>query len=232
MKKVEKKVWPEYFEEIIKNKKTFELRLNDFDINEGDILVLKEWNPETKNYTGRELEKVVGYVGKWKVDELTKFWPHEDIDKNGIQIISLKSEIPKTFYRLSIKALILNESRDKFLVILEDNGWWELPGGGLDWPEKPEECLKREIKEEMGIDVTEINPNPSYFLVGENMKGNRSVNIVLETKLKDLNFIPSNECVELKFVSPEEVESMNAFRNVKELALLLNSSKKESLAFH
>ena len=43
MQKIEKKVWPEYFEEIIKNKKTFELRLNDFDINEGDILFLKEY---------------------------------------------------------------------------------------------------------------------------------------------------------------------------------------------
>jgi len=37
MKKVEKKVWPEYFQEILNGKKTFELRLNDFDIAEGDI---------------------------------------------------------------------------------------------------------------------------------------------------------------------------------------------------
>ena len=53
MKKIEKKVWPEYFQEILDGKKTFELRLNDFDIKEGDTLVLKEWNPETKDYTGR-----------------------------------------------------------------------------------------------------------------------------------------------------------------------------------
>ena len=82
MQKVDKKVWPEYFQEILDGKKTFELRLNDFNINEGDILVLKEWDPKTKDYTGRELEKEVGYVGKWKIDNLTQFWPREDIDSN------------------------------------------------------------------------------------------------------------------------------------------------------
>lgn len=88
--KIEKKVWPEYFQQIIDGKKTFELRLNDFDISEGDILVLNEWDPNTKKYTGRTLEKKVGYVGKWKIDDLTKFWPREDIEKNGLQVISLK----------------------------------------------------------------------------------------------------------------------------------------------
>ena len=135
------------------------------------------------------------------------------------------SEVPKTFYRVSIKALILDETRKKFAVILEDNGWWELPGGGLDWPEKPEECLKRELKEEMGLTITEVSKFPSYFLVGENMKGNRSVNVVFEVKVKDLNFTPSRECLEMKFMSPEEVGSINAFSTVKELAVLFDSSK-------
>ena len=90
MKKVEKKIWPEYFQQVIDNKKTFEIRLNDFEIEEGDVLVLKEWNPEIKSYTGREVEKEVGYVGKWKIEELEKFWPKEDIDSKGIQVISLK----------------------------------------------------------------------------------------------------------------------------------------------
>lgn len=88
--RIEKKVWPEYFQKIVDGKKTFELRLNNFDISEGDTLVLKEWDPATKDYTGRILEKQVGYVGKWKIEELTKFWPREDIDEKGLQVISLK----------------------------------------------------------------------------------------------------------------------------------------------
>lgn len=90
MQKIEKKIWPEYFQQVLDNKKMFELRLNDFEIEEGDTLVLKEWDPETKEYTGREVEKQVGYVGKWKIEELEKFWPKEDIDSKGLQVISIK----------------------------------------------------------------------------------------------------------------------------------------------
>jgi len=90
MKRVEKKIWPEYFQQILDDKKTFELRLNDFEIKEGDVLFLREWDPAKKDYTGRWLEKDVGYVGRWKVEDLTKFWSREDIENNGIQVISLK----------------------------------------------------------------------------------------------------------------------------------------------
>ncbi|TSC90466.1 MAG: hypothetical protein G01um10145_138 [Microgenomates group bacterium Gr01-1014_5] len=88
MLKIEKKCWPEYFQAILDGKKTYELRLNDFEVETGDILVLREWNPVTKKYTGRTQEKVVTYVGKFKIDKL--FWPKEEIEKHGLQVISLK----------------------------------------------------------------------------------------------------------------------------------------------
>ena len=89
MQKVEKKCWPGYFGEILKGEKTFELRLNDFEINEGDILWLREWDPKTKDYTGREIEKKVGYVGRWKFKDLEVWWPKEALETKGIQVISL-----------------------------------------------------------------------------------------------------------------------------------------------
>jgi len=82
-----KKVWPEYFQKILDGKKTYELRLADWECNEGDILVLQEWNPETKEYTGRQIEKEVTYVDKTK--NFT-FWPKEDVEKYGYQIIAFK----------------------------------------------------------------------------------------------------------------------------------------------
>ena len=85
--RIEKKVWPKFFQKILDGDKTFELRLADFECKPGDILVLKEWDPETKKYTGRVLEKRVTYVIKTKV---IKFWPEEDVEKYGFQIIAFK----------------------------------------------------------------------------------------------------------------------------------------------
>lgn len=69
-------------------KKNYEYRLNDFEINEGDTLVLEEWDPNTKLYTGRKLEKTVTYVGIF--DLKNSFWSTEEILEKGIKIISLK----------------------------------------------------------------------------------------------------------------------------------------------
>lgn len=87
MEKIEKKTWPEMFEKIKKGEKTFDARVADFKIAPGDTLVLREWNPKTKKYTGRKMEKKVTYVLKTKD---VKFWKKEEIKKYGLCIISFK----------------------------------------------------------------------------------------------------------------------------------------------
>ena len=85
--KIEKKVWPKFFQKILDGDKTFELRLADWECKPGDILVLKEWDPEIKEYTGKVIEKKVTYVIKTKD---VKFWTKEDVEKYGYQIIAFK----------------------------------------------------------------------------------------------------------------------------------------------
>ena len=85
---IKKKIWPKYFKAITSGKKKFDLRLNDFKVKEGDILLLEEWNPKTQKYTGRKIKKKVTYVLKFKIDNL--FWPKEKIEEKGLQIISLE----------------------------------------------------------------------------------------------------------------------------------------------
>jgi ASC-1-like (ASCH) protein len=84
MKEIKKKIWPVYFERVLSGKKNFDLRLADFDVNEGDVIVFEEWDRDKKEYTGRKIEKKVKYLDKTKD---SKYWSKEDIDKFGFLVI-------------------------------------------------------------------------------------------------------------------------------------------------
>ncbi len=84
---IKKKIWPEYFNLVSSGKKKFELRVNDFEINEGDTLILEEWDPKTKNYTGRKTKKRAGFILKFRIDD---FGQADLIKEKGIQVISLE----------------------------------------------------------------------------------------------------------------------------------------------
>jgi len=84
---IKKKIWPEYFDLVVSGKKKFEMRLADFEINEGDTLLLQEWDPKKKLYTGREVEKKAGYIAKFKLDA---FGQEQEMKEKGIQIITLE----------------------------------------------------------------------------------------------------------------------------------------------
>ncbi|MGA2417958.1 MAG: DUF3850 domain-containing protein [Candidatus Staskawiczbacteria bacterium] len=83
---IKKKIWPEYFELVSSGKKKFELRLADFDVKEGDKLLLEEWDPKTKEYTGRKIEKRVNFVLKFNLDD---FGQEEIIKEKGLVVIQL-----------------------------------------------------------------------------------------------------------------------------------------------
>lgn len=89
MTTIHKKVWRKYFEDIISGRKKFELRLADFEVNEGDTLVLEEWDKSKKEYTGRKAEVVATYILKTKKQI---FWSAEEVEKYGFQIIQFETK--------------------------------------------------------------------------------------------------------------------------------------------
>lgn len=59
----ELKTWPEYFQAVWSGAKTFEVRKADRPFAVGDELDLREWDPETGEYTGSFLSRIfVTYV--------------------------------------------------------------------------------------------------------------------------------------------------------------------------
>ena len=124
-------------------------------------------------------------------------------------------DFPNAFYRVSVKALYVQDGK---ILLAKDcsnpevgREWeWELPGGGLDFGEAPTNGLVREIKEEMGLTVTHIEKTPTYLWSGKHGPG-RGMDWywvlipAFRVELKDLNFIPSDECREIRFFTKDEL---------------------------
>lgn len=86
MRKIYKKTWPDLFQKIQNGDKTFDARIDDFDCQEGNILVLEEYDPKTQKYTGRKIEKKITFVLKTKE---VKFWDKKEVAEKGLVIMSL-----------------------------------------------------------------------------------------------------------------------------------------------
>jgi hypothetical protein len=85
--KIRKKTWPEAYEKILSGDKTFDARLANFECKPGDILVLEEYDPKLKKYTGRKVEKEITFILNTNKQ---KYWSQSDIKKFGLQIIAFK----------------------------------------------------------------------------------------------------------------------------------------------
>ena len=62
---IKKKCWPDYFQQIMNGKKNVEVRLADFELKDGDVLILEEYDPDTSTYTGRKIKNLEAKT-KWK----------------------------------------------------------------------------------------------------------------------------------------------------------------------
>ncbi len=89
-RRITKKVLPEYFDAIASGKKRFEFRIADFEVEEGDTLVLEEWDSldhATRKPTGRTMEKKVAYVGRFTLDT---FGQTKEIERDGFYILQIE----------------------------------------------------------------------------------------------------------------------------------------------
>jgi len=159
-KKIIKKVLPEYFQDIVDGLKNYELRLNDFEVLPGDILVLEEWttaDPATRRATGRKLEKEVSYVRKFKLQDL--WWTKKDLEEKGIQIISFKEIGDQRRPKVGVGVMLQNKEKQVLLGLRKSahgTGEWSFPGGHLEFGESIFAAAQRETKEETGLDIEQF----------------------------------------------------------------------------
>lgn len=155
---IEKQAWPQYFEEILQGNKTYDLRLNDFECKVGDTLLLKEWDPTTQKYTGREIKKEITYIGE---TNKFRFWSKADADNYGYKIMSLENsnqepkKISDSEEQIGVCVIVLDKEHKNILLGKRLGsyraGTYGCPGGRLQRSETLIDCSKRELVEETSL---------------------------------------------------------------------------------
>jgi 8-oxo-dGTP diphosphatase len=115
---------------------------------------------------------------------------------------------PKHF--VSAGAVVLNDE-GKILLIRGPCRGWEQPGGQVELGESIEEAVKREVKEETGIDIEIIK----FFGIYQNLTSNVFATCWLGKAIGG-HLQTSSESLEVGFFTIEEALEMVKWSNFKE----------------
>ena len=68
----------------------------------------------------------------------------------------------KKVFAIAARAIIRDKDERILLVQRNDNGKWVMPAGSIELEESILDCVKREVKEETGLDVISATPMAIY----------------------------------------------------------------------
>lgn len=123
----------------------------------------------------------------------------------------------------SVHGIIINDSHEILLHKREDSLIWAIPGGKIELDESIEQCLKREMQEELGVAVAterllSIYTDPSYVLaLGDAVQ--RVFLIVFLCTIASGELTLTSETMEYRWFGKEDLSSIETFPLVKEIAL-------------
>jgi len=124
--------------------------------------------------------------------------------------------VGKSFH-VTVKALLYYNN--KFLIVKrskisqKEYGFWEFPGGRLEFSEDPREGLIREIKEEVSIDATIEFPVSIWDHVKPN---DHIVGITFLAKAASDKIVLSDEHDDYKWISKDEFKNYKVFPKILE----------------
>ncbi len=120
------------------------------------------------------------------------------------------------FFQVSVKGMFFNEE-NKLMMIQEENGEWELPGGRIRKGEDLIDCLKRECIEETGLECQVLENQPSIVYTAIDQEGLGRVMIYYKIHLNSLDFKISDECVDIKFYTKDEIKKLKMCPQIQKL---------------
>ncbi len=125
--------------------------------------------------------------------------------------------------RLTVSGVLFDSQGRILLIRRADNGWWALPGGGVEPGERVVEAVVRELEEEIGVHVRPVNlfgiySDPNVIISYDN--GARkyhvvSIGFLCEPMYGQLK--PGPEVLEIAYFDPEHLPENTAQTHIERI---------------
>lgn len=110
-------------------------------------------------------------------------------------------------FHITVKGIVIYQNQVLILKRQKPSrdglGYWELPGGGLEYGETPHQALIRELKEETSLDIKIIKPVYTFTAIRPNYQ---TVGIGFLCIPTHHHVKISDEHTDYKFVNKEELK--------------------------
>jgi 8-oxo-dGTP diphosphatase len=120
-------------------------------------------------------------------------------------------------FQVSVKGLYINKE-GKFLMIKEEDGTWEIPGGRIQKGEDFIGCLERECFEETSLECQVLGEQPVLVYPSIDSVGRGRIMVYFKVNFKNFEFKPSPECIEIDFFDKKDLEKIKTNPQIKLLA--------------
>jgi ADP-ribose pyrophosphatase YjhB (NUDIX family) len=110
-------------------------------------------------------------------------------------------------------AMVADQAGRILLIRRSDNDLWAIPGGLMDIGEDIARTVRREVKEETGLDVEPeaivgIYSNPGHVIEFPNGEVRQQFSVCFSCRLLGGELTTSEESLEVGFFTPAEIEDM------------------------
>ena len=137
-------------------------------------------------------------------------------------------------FHITVKGIVVYDQKVLILKRVRPSsdglGYWELPGGGLEYGETPHQALIRELKEETNLDIKILKPVYTFTAIRPDYQ---TVGIGFLSIPTNNHVIISDEHTDYQFVTSEELKNYLDEKIYNDIIFTLkeyeNMNKEETL---
>ena len=130
-------------------------------------------------------------------------------------------DAPKANSVVPAVSAIVTDLQDRILLILRtDNGYWSIPGGGLNPGESVSDAAVREVREETGIDcqvtgLVGIYSDPNHVAAYDDGEVRQEFSICFTTRMMGGSVATSSESALVEFVPPDAIPGLRMHPSIR-----------------